>query len=153
MWGSTVTHSQCCRVHKCADMPDLDWTLRVHLRRSWSEVCRWITSLAGGRSCRGTVGWLDGAPGIQHSLRLKRPKMVRNQRPRRYYLFMSATACRSVDTCDVWWYSREWVRGGLNGRGIMLRHPTSAVLRTLGLADVLCVLNDIILRCCSGVTG
>ena len=59
-----------------------------------TEVCRWITSLAGGSSCRETVGWLDGALSIQHSLRLKRPKMVRNQRPRRYHPFMS------VDTYD-----------------------------------------------------
>ena len=36
----------------------------------------------------------------------------------------------------MWWYSRECVRGGLIGRGFRLRHPTSAVPRTSGLADV-----------------
>ena len=41
------------------------------LRCLWAEVCRWITSLARGSSCRGTVGWLDEAPSIQHSLRIK----------------------------------------------------------------------------------
>ena len=35
---------------KSANMPDLDWTLSVPLRRSWAEVCRWITYLAGSSS-------------------------------------------------------------------------------------------------------
>ena len=47
---------------------------RVPSRCSWAEVCRRITSLAGGSSCRGTVDWLDEAPSIQPSLRLKRHK-------------------------------------------------------------------------------
>ena len=42
----------------------------------FDNFCQWITSLAGGSSCRGTVGWLDGAPSIQHSLRLKQPKIL-----------------------------------------------------------------------------
>ena len=59
-----------------------------------------ITSLAGGSSCRGTVGWLDGAPSVQHSLRLKRHKNGA-QRSVRVFPFMSVTARRSVDTCDA----------------------------------------------------
>ena len=31
-------------------MPDLNCTLSVTLRRSWAEVCRWITYLAGSSS-------------------------------------------------------------------------------------------------------
>ena len=44
-------------------------------------------------------GWLDGAPSIQHSLRLKRHKNGA-QRSVRVFPFMSVTARRSVDTCD-----------------------------------------------------
>ena len=43
---------------------------------------------------------------------------------------MFVTARRSVDTCD------DKVVRGLNGRGNRLCHPTSAVPRTSGLADV-----------------
>ena len=35
---------------------DVIKAVNVSLRRSWAEVCRWITSLAGGSSCRGNVG-------------------------------------------------------------------------------------------------
>ena len=74
---------------KSANMSDLDWTLSVPLHRSWLEVCRWITSLAGGSSCRGNVGWLDNGPKYTA---LSTPqtayKMVRNSDPRRYNLLI-----------------------------------------------------------------
>ena len=45
----------------------------------------WITSLAGGSSCRGTVGWLDEAQAYSTLFASNESKMVRNQRPRRSY--------------------------------------------------------------------
>ena len=104
----------------------------------WAEVCRWSASLAGGSSC-----WGPNEVVVRGS-RLTPPpspqtatKMVSNQRPLRYHPFMGpVTARRSVETHVM--KSRELVRGArLNRRGNRLRHPTSAVPRTSGLADVL----------------
>ena len=97
-------------------MPDLDWTLSVPLRRSWLEVCRWITSLAGGSSCRGNVGWLDVAPSIQLSLRLKRHIKWCATAIRVVITFLSVSARRSVELDDdkvVSEYEEDWPEGGL----------------------------------------
>ena len=39
-----------CRVHKSANMPDLESHLQRTLRRAWPEVRRWSTYLAGSSS-------------------------------------------------------------------------------------------------------
>ena len=107
-------------------MPDLDWTLSVPLRRSWLEVCRWITSLAGGSSCRGNVGWLDNGPKYTA---LSTPqtayKMVRNSDPRRYNLLIRL-ARRSVELDDdkvVSEYEEDWPEGGI-GSAIRVSCPS-----------------------------
>ena len=101
-------------------MPDLDWTLSVPLRRSWAEVCRWITSLAGGSLCRGNVGWLDVAPSIQLSLRLKRHLKWCAA------AILSVSARRSVELDDdkvVSEYEEDWLEGGI-GSAIRVSCPS-----------------------------
>ena len=98
-------------------MPDLDWTLSVPLRRSWLEVCRWITSLVGGSSCRGNVGWLDVAPSIQLSLRLKRHIKWCATAIRVVITFLSVSARRSAELDDdkvVSEYEEDWPEGGIS---------------------------------------
>ena len=107
-------------------MPDLDWTLSVPLRRSWLEVCRWITSLAGGSSCRGNVGWLDMAPSIQLSLRLKRHIKWCATAIRVVITFLSVSARRSVELDDdkvVSEYEEDWPEGGI-GSAIRVSYPS-----------------------------
>ena len=107
-------------------MPDLDWTLSVSLRRSWLEVCRWITSLAGGSSCRGNVGWLDVAPSIQLSLRLKRHIKWCATAIRVVITFLSVSARRSVELDDdkvVSEYEEDWPEGGI-GSAIRVSCPS-----------------------------
>ena len=107
-------------------MPDLDWTLSVPLRRSWLEVCRWITSLAGGSSCRGNVGWLDMAPSIQLSLRLKRHIKWCATAIRVVITFLSVSARRSVELDDdkvVSEYEEDWPEGGI-GSAIRVSCPS-----------------------------
>ena len=97
-------------------MPDLDWTLSVPLRRSWAEDCRWITSLAGGSSCRGNVGWLDVAPSIQLSLRLKRHLKWCATAIRVVITILSVSARRSVELDDdkvVSEYEEDLPEGGI----------------------------------------
>ena len=107
-------------------MPDLDWTLSVPLRRSWAEVCRWITSLAGGSSCRGNVGWLDVAPSIQLSLRLKRHLKWCATAIRVVITILSVSARRSVELDDdkvVSEYEEDWPEGGI-GSAIRVSCPS-----------------------------
>ena len=107
-------------------MPDLDWTLSVPLRRSWAEVCRWITSLAGGSSCRGNVGWLDVAPSIRLSLRLKRHLKWCATAIRVVITFLSVSARRSVELDDdkvVSEYEEDWPEGGI-GSAIRVSCPS-----------------------------
>ena len=107
-------------------MPDLDWTLSVPLRRSWAEVCRWITSLAGGSSCRGNFGWLDVAPSIQLSLRLKRHLKWCATAIRVVITILSVSARRSVELDDdkvVSDYEEDWPEGGI-GSAIRVSCPS-----------------------------
>ena len=107
-------------------MPDLDWTLSVPLRRSWAEVCRWITSLAGGSSCRGNFGWLDVAPSIQLSLRLKRHLKLCATAIRVVITILSVSARRSVELDDdkvVSEYEEDWPEGGI-GSAIRVSCPS-----------------------------
>ena len=107
-------------------MPDLDWTLSVPLRRSWAEVCRWITSLAGGSSCRGNVGWLDVAPSIQLSVRLKRHLKWCATAIRVVITFLSVSARRSVELDDdkvVSEYEEDWPEGRI-GSDIRVSCPS-----------------------------
>ena len=107
-------------------MPDLDWTLSVPLRRSWAEVCRWITSLAGGSSCRGNVGWLDVAASIQLSLRLKRHLKWCATAIRVVITILSVSARRSVELDDdkvVSEYEEDWPEGGI-GSAIRVSCPS-----------------------------
>ena len=107
-------------------MPDLDWTLSVPLRGSWAEVCRWITSLAGGSSCRGNVGWLDVAPSIQLSLRLKRHLKWCATAIRVVTTILSVSARRSVELDDdkvVSEYEEDWPEGGI-GSAIRVSWPS-----------------------------
>ena len=109
-------------------MPDLDWTLSVPLRRSWAEVCRWITSLAGGSSCRGNFGWLDVAPSIQLSLRLKRHLKLCATAIRVVITILSVSARRSVELDDdkvVSEYEEDWPEGGI-GSAIRVRAKLTA---------------------------
>ena len=108
-------------------MPDLDWTLSVPLRRSWAEVCRWITSLAGGSSGRGNVGWLDVAPSIQLSLRLKRHLKWCATAICVVITILSVSARRSVELDDdkvVSEYEEDWPEGGI-GFAIRVSCPSS----------------------------
>ena len=87
----------------------------------------WPTTMSDC-SCRGTVGWL-GPQAYSTPFASNGIKMVHNAAS------ASVHSCPSVRR-HMWWYSREWVRGGLIGRGNMLHHSTSAVPRTSGIADV-----------------
>ena len=101
-------------------------TLSVPLRRSWLEVCRWITSLAGGSSCRGNVGWLDMAPSIQLSLRLKRHIKWCATAIRVVITFLSVSARRSVELDDdkvVSEYEEDWPERGI-GSAIRVSCPS-----------------------------
>ena len=97
MWGSTVTHSQCCRGHKCANMFELSASpYVVHGQRS----VRWITSLASGSSCWGPNEVAGRGP--RHTPPPS-PQIALKwcaTQPPRLSPFMSVTACRSEDTCD-----------------------------------------------------
>ena len=107
-------------------MPDLDWTLSVPLRRSWAEVCRWITSLAGGSSCRGNFGWLEVAPSIQLSLRLKRHLKWCATAIRVVITILSVSVRRSVELDDdkvVSEYEEDWPEGGI-GSAICVSCPS-----------------------------
>ena len=88
--------------------------------------CRWITSLAGGSSCRGNVGWLDMAPSIQLSLRLKRHLKWCATAIRVVITFLSVSARRSVELDDdkvVSEYEEDWPEGGI-GSAIRVSCPS-----------------------------
>ena len=50
------------------------WVSVGNWRDVWAEVCRWITSLAGGSSCWGPNRWSHEARDINHPLRHKRQR-------------------------------------------------------------------------------
>ena len=100
MWGSTVTHSQCCRGINTLICPtSIEQSASPYVVHGQRSV-RWITSLAGGSSCWGPNEVAGRGPrhtpppSPQTAL-----KWCATQRPR-LSPFMSATARRSEDTCD-----------------------------------------------------